>query len=85
MEIVSNHGDPNNFGFVVNDNTFSDMHTYLKNNYVNRGYWVPIRNSFRKEAGYWKDEPEFAWILDMNFNSPKAIINKALEVIRKFV
>lgn len=85
MEICSNHGDPNLFGFTVTDKTFLEMQAYLKSNYVNKGYWNPIRKNFRKEANYWKGKPEFAWILDMNFNRPKAIINKAIYVINKFI
>ena len=85
LEICSNHGNPNSFGFTVSDHTFSEIKSYLKNNYVNKGYWKPIQQHFRQEAAYWKSQPKLAWILEVKFNGPKAIINKACSVLRKFI
>ena len=84
LEICASHGNPNDYGFDANGTTYAEMRAFLKGNHVNAGYWKPIRESFRKERGFWENHPELSWILDFRFNPPRAVLGKAIHVLKKF-
>ncbi len=84
LDIIVNKGDPNLYGFDVSKDTFKEMRDFLRNNYVNVGYWHPLLNAFKKQEGYWKTQPEMSWILNTKLDGPKAICNKGLQVLGKF-
>lgn len=85
MNLAANHGDPNNFGFVVNSVTFERMHRYLENNYVNAEFWTEIQREFQNNKEYWENNKDIAWILDFKFNRMKALKNKTISVIKRFL
>ena len=85
LEIYANHGNPNAFGFNVTANTYQRIKTYLEHNYVNKSFWKPIRTQFRKKEKLWTKDANIAWILNCKFNKPKAVFNKAKQVIKKFI
>lgn len=84
LDIIVNKGDPNLYGFCVNDNFFKEIHNFLLNNYVDAGHWKPIQLQFQKNSAYWINQPEISWILDFKFNSLKTILKKGLDILKKF-
>lgn len=85
LDIIVNHGDPNLYGFSVDNTTYAEMKYFLKNTFVNSGYWKPIRRKFVENAPYWKEQPYLSWILTIKFNRPGAIIKKGISVLNKFI
>ena len=84
MEIIINNRNPNLYDFNVSKNTFKETRDFLRNNYVNAGYWYPLLDEFKKQEGYWKTQPEMSWILNTKLDGPKAIWDKGLQVLGKF-
>ena len=77
-------GDPNQYGFNVNRNTYQEMKSFLTYSYVNKSFWNEIQIKFNENRSKWEKDENVAWILDMKFNRPIAIYNKAVSVVRKF-
>ena len=84
LDIIVNKGDPNLYGFCVNNKTFNEIHNFLLNNYVNSGYWKPIQIKFQNNSEYWMNKPEISWILNFKFNGFKLILKKGMQVLNKF-
>lgn len=76
MGIMSNHDDPNNYGFIVNETTLQCIREYLMNNIVNTGFWRPIIESFKKDAMYWEKDEMMSWILHIRLNTPLIYFKK---------
>lgn len=84
MNIVVNHGDPNDFGFAVNSDTFREMRMFLSENYVNAEFWNEIQKGFLQNRTEWERNGDLSWILEFRFNSFKAIRNKAMSIVKRF-
>ena len=82
LETLLSNGNPNNFGFNVNEQTYKDIHKFLKFTKVNKGFWQPIQDKFRQNASYWRTQPDIAWILDLKLNSPVVYIKKLLHKLK---
>ena len=76
LELIVNRGDPNQFGFTINDQTYEDICLFLKNNYVNKEFWKSIINTFKIDKEYWQMNPQIKWILNVNINSPRVLLRK---------
>ena len=74
LNILSNHGDPNEFGFEVDANVLLGIKKYLETNRVGTAFWKPIQDAFLAEKEYWRTRSEISWILDVKFNSMKTIL-----------
>lgn len=85
MNIVVNDGDPNKFGFVVNEGVYKEMKDFLENNYVNIGFWREIQQEFQNQQEKWVRKSEISWILDFKFNRPKAILHKLKSVASRLI
>lgn len=85
MEIIVNKGDPNNFGFKVDKNTYLEIENFLKTNYVNSDFWKQILIGFKKEENYWRSIPELSWILDLRINTLALYIKKIFSTINRFM
>lgn len=53
MNIICNHGNPNDYGFNVDENVITNIHDFLIKNTVNTGFWIPIQNAFKEERTFW--------------------------------
>lgn len=84
-DILINHGDPNQFGFAFDKESYREMYRYLSDNYVNMAFWKPIQNKFREDSTFWSQNENIAWILDFNFNRPKVFLAKVMSVFRKII
>lgn len=84
MDIIVNHGDPNQYGFTFQKENWNDIKIFLDNTYVNKSFWIPIQKRFLEEKEYWMNHPEASWILNYNFNGLKSIKNKIIQVVNKF-
>ena len=84
LDILVCGGDPNQYGFNVNRNTYQEMKSFLTYSYVNKSFWNEIQIKFNENRSKWEKDENVAWILDMKFNRPIAIYNKAVSVVRKF-
>ena len=82
LEILLSNGNPNNFGFNVSEQTYKDIHKFLKYTKVNKGFWQPIQDKFRQNASYWRTQPDIAWILDLKLNSPVVYVKKLLHKLK---
>ncbi|WP_455674292.1 hypothetical protein [Phocaeicola sp.] len=85
LDIIVKHGNPNKLGFDVSPSTFIEMKKFLENNYVNASYWNAIQENFLKEEKFWTNQPEISWILTFKFNGTKAIYNKIVHVLNRFL
>lgn len=74
LNILSNHGDPNDFGFEVTAETLHQIKRYLETHHVGLAFWEPIQQAFLAEREYWKTRPEIAWILTIRLNSFKSLV-----------
>lgn len=74
LNIMSNHGDPNDFGFEVNGDTLMRIKAYLESHHVGVAFWGPIQQAFLAEREYWENDPEIAWILSIKLNSFKSLV-----------
>ncbi|WP_286330621.1 hypothetical protein [Duncaniella freteri] len=72
-EIISNHADPNHYGFRFGKNGYRELHDFLKYNYVNAAYWEANKADFLKEADFWKKDRNMSWILNFEFNDERRI------------
>lgn len=74
LNILSNFGDPNEFGFEVNEKVLLGIKDYLETNRVGTAFWQPIQDAFVSEKEYWRTKTEISWILSMKFNSTKTLL-----------
>lgn len=74
LNIISNHGDPNDFGFEVTTETLLRIKHYLETHHVGEAFWKPIQQAFLGEKDYWITRPEIAWILTIRLNSIRSLI-----------
>lgn len=84
LDILVSDGDPNQYGFNANRHTYQSMKEFLSKTYVNKCFWNEIQAKFNENRSEWEKDENVAWILDIEFNRPIAIYNKAISVIRKF-
>lgn len=68
LDILSAHGNPNDYGFAVNHDTYLRIKHFLKNNEVNEGFWQEIIDNFKKDAAYWQKNEDISWILSIRLN-----------------
>lgn len=85
LDILVSGGDPNQYGFNVDSNTYQCMKEYLSRTYINKIFWLEIQTKFLENRSKWESNRNVAWILDMKFNRPIAIYNKVVSVIQKFL
>ena len=78
MEIIINNRNPNLYDFNVSKNTFKETRDFLRNNYVNAGYWYPLLDEFKKQEGYWNTQPEIFWIQNTKLDRPKGYLEQRL-------
>lgn len=83
LDILANNGNPNDYGFSVNEKTYDSMKIFLENNYVNHSFWTDIQNSFKKNDNLWKNDKRINWFLDLKINNKKIIVKKTLQVLRR--
>ena len=76
MSIISNHANPNDYGFCVNTKVLHEIKKFLKANTVNVGFWKTIQQSFVEEKDYWETIPEVSWILKIRLNSLSVYAHK---------
>lgn len=74
LNILSNHGDPNEFGFEVDTNVLLGIKKYLETHRVGIAFWKPIQDAFIADKEYWCTRSEISWILDVKFNSIKTLL-----------
>lgn len=74
LSILSNHGDPNEFGFAVDANVLLGIKKYLETHLVGVTFWKPIQDAFLADKEYWSTKSEISWILDVKFNSVKTLV-----------
>ena len=82
MNILAAHGNPNDFGFVYDNNTMKEMKKFLETSIVNLTFWKQNQDSFKKEKDYWENT-ELNWFIDFKFNSIVAYYNKIKEKIKR--
>ena len=69
LEILANGGDPNDYGFNVNNKTYEDMHNWCDSKHVDVGFWNDIQKVFQSKSEYWQTKSEISWILTQKFNN----------------
>lgn len=74
LSILSNHGDPNEFGFEVDTNVLLGIKKYLGTHLVGVAFWKPIQDAFLADKEYWCTKSEISWILEVRFNSAKTLV-----------
>lgn len=74
LNILSNHGNPNEFGFEVDTNVLLGIKKYLETHRVGTAFWKPIQDAFVADEEYWRTKSEISWILDVKFNSIKTLL-----------
>lgn len=82
MNIIANHGNPNDYGFIVDDMVIGRIEEFLLENTVSSAFWKPIQKSFQEEAEYWEKIESMKWILNMRLNSPKVYLKKIMKFIK---
>lgn len=85
LDILVNHGNPNDFGFKADSETYAKIRQFVEQNYVNTGYWKPIQEEFRKERAFWMSQPDIYWILDCRFNRLPTLLRKIRSTAKKFL
>ena len=81
LNILSNHGDPNEFGFEVDANVLLGIKKYLETHRVGTAFWKPIQDAFLAKKEYWRTKSEISWILDVKFNSMKTILPRVQRML----
>lgn len=76
MNLIVNHANPNEYGFVVTSKTLYEMRKFLKVNTVSTAFGKPIHQAFLKERDFWKTVPEMSWFLCCRLNSPAVYASK---------
>lgn len=73
LNILSHHGDPNDYGFVIDSKGYKRMHRFAKYHEVNKAFWEENKKEFEADADYWRKNKDMSWILDIEFNNPKRL------------
>ena len=81
LNILSNHGDPNEFGFEVDANVLLGIKKYLETHRVGTAFWKPIQDAFLAKKEYWGTKSEISWILDVKLNSMKTILPRVQRML----
>ncbi len=86
MSLKAAGANPEQYGFCVNHNTYSNVYKYLSNHLLyHTAHWKAIQAAYRKNENMWKHDEDVAWILKIKFNSfkiyRKIIINKIKRII----
>lgn len=82
MNVLSAHGDPNNFGLKYNIDKMMEIKRFLETTPVKVSYWKTTQNVFQKEHDYW-DKTELAWFVNFKFNQSKTYLYKAIGVVKR--
>ncbi len=73
LNIICNHGNPNDFGFDFDKDGYRRLHNFAKYTEVPQEYWDDNQKAFQEQADYWRKDKNMAWILDITFNDPKRL------------
>ncbi|OWV14374.1 hypothetical protein [Fibrobacter sp. UWB5] len=73
LEILSNHANPNDYGFRMDAQGYKEMHKFAKYNMVNTAFWGASQKAFLADKDYWAKKKEISWILDFDFNNPRRL------------
>ena len=73
LEILSNHVDPNDYGFKIDARGYKEMRTFAKYHMVNTAFWGASQKAFLSDREYWAKRKEISWILDIDFNNPRRL------------
>lgn len=79
MNIILNRGNPNDFGFFVNEQVLNQIREFLLSNKVNSAFWLQIKKEFLKNKDYWKNQKDISWILDIKINSYRVYLYRLLK------
>ena len=82
MNVLSAHGDPNNFGLTYNTDKMSEIKKFLETTPIKVSYWETTQNVFKKEQSYWS-KTNLTWFVQFKFNRPKTYLYKALSLIKR--
>ncbi len=85
LNILSNHGDPNELGFNVDSHTYKRINEYLNTHHVGEAFWKPIQDTFIAEKEFWANDPDISWFLTKKINSPKTFFARAKRKIKKLI
>lgn len=81
MNVLSAHGNPNNFGLTYNTKKMCEIKKFLDTTPIKVSYWETTQNVFRKEQSYW-NKTNLAWFVHFKFNRPKTYLYKVLNLSR---
>ena len=84
LNILSNHGDPNEFGFDVDESVLLGIKRYIETHRVGISFWKPIQDAFVADKEYWSTKPEISWILDIRFNSIKTLLPRVHRKLKQW-
>lgn len=70
LEILSNHADPNDYGFKIDSSGYKKMHRFAKYHEVNIAFWGASQKAFLSDKSYWKKNKDMSWFLDVDLNNP---------------
>lgn len=82
LNIMSNHGDPNQYGFTVNSNTIKQMQQFVRTNTVSSAFWLPIQKAMVAEREFWTGS-EMEWFLDAKLNSVGVYLQKIRKKLQR--
>ena len=82
MGILANHGDPNEFGFRVDNQVILKIKEFLSTNVVSTAFWKPIQDAFLSDREYWEDNSQMNWILTIKLNSARVYFLKLKQKLR---
>lgn len=82
MGILANHGDPNEFGFQVDNLVILKIKEFLSTNVVSTAFWKPIQDAFLSDREYWEDNSQMNWILTIKLNSARVYFLKLKQKLR---
>lgn len=68
LDIISSHGNPNDYGFCVTRKTLRKIREFVTYSTLNESFWLDIQNKFREESAFWITQKDMAWILKVKIN-----------------
>ena len=83
MEIAANGGDPNKFGFEVDEAKYRYIKDYLENNVVNKAFWESTKECFVNNSGKIALDKNLDWMKDIKFNTVNAYYHTVIKRIKK--
>ncbi|QFJ56303.1 hypothetical protein [Pseudobutyrivibrio xylanivorans] len=83
MEIASNGGNPNEFGFDVDDAKYDEIKKYLETTVVKKPFWEATKDNFKlyKNDNLWDKKLE--WMCNIKINSLKAYYKTVIKKLFK--